>query len=92
MRIPGGARNDNMNCKRDAFSRRLLSCRLAKLLILSKKANFSASVGAKKWPRFPRLKCRGPIEALYSRSAFLFSFQISTTEMSWPNRSPSKIN
>ena len=31
---------------------------------LSKKANFSASAGAEKRPRFPRLKSRGPIEAL----------------------------
>ena len=30
---------------------------------LSKKANFSASAGAEKRPRFPRLKSRGPIEA-----------------------------
>jgi len=30
---------------------------------LSKMANFSASVGVEKWPRFPRLKSRGPIEA-----------------------------
>ena len=32
---------------------------------LSKKANFSASAGAEKRPRFPRLKSRGPIEALH---------------------------
>lgn len=37
---------------------------------LSKKANFSASAGAEKRPRFPRLKSRGPIEARRGISKF----------------------
>lgn len=63
IRILGGARNDNRKCKKDGFSGHRALRREAPFMNLSKKANFSASAGAEKRPRFPRLKSRGPIEA-----------------------------
>lgn len=65
IRILGGARNDNRKCKKDGFSGHRALRREAPFMNLSKKANFSASAGAEKRPRFPRLKSRGPIEAKY---------------------------
>jgi len=38
-----------------------------KLSNLSKTALFSIPIEGEKWPRFPRLKSRGPIEALPPR-------------------------
>ena len=64
IRILGGARNDNRKCKKDGFSGHRALRREAPFMNLSKKANFSASAGAEKRPRFPRLKSRGPIEAV----------------------------
>lgn len=71
IRILGGARNDNRKCKKDGFSGHRALRREAPFMNLSKKANFSASAGAEKRPRFPRLKSRGPIEASLTEMAMI---------------------
>ena len=58
-----GALEAPHNSENSCEDRRTLKRTPRELRNLSKTANFSISTEAKKWPRFPRLKSRGPIEA-----------------------------
>ena len=54
------------NCEYSCEDVGTLKRTVRKLPDLSKTANFSISTEGEKWPPFPRLKGRGPIEAISS--------------------------
>lgn len=58
-----GALETPPNSENSREDRRTLQKTPRELKNLSKTANFSISTEAEKWPPFPRLKSRGPIEA-----------------------------
>ena len=73
------------NCEYSCEDVGTLKRTVRKLLNLSKTANFSISTESDKWPPFPRLKSRGPIEASNVVDSPIVQFQISTAEKSWPH-------